>query len=265
MHEHELVPNALVKGSVLIICTSANKIGDQETGAWLSEIAEPYYALKHAGYDVTLASISGGAVPLDPASIQMAEQVPEAKKFQSDDEAQQLLKQTVPLSAVHDPATYDAIFLPGGHGAMVDEPDNPHLAEILSKAWSDGKIVAAVCHGPSGLLGAKVAPGSQDALVKGKTVSCFTDAEEKAVGKDKVIPYSLEQRMRELGANLDNKEPNASHAVRDGKLITGQNVVSAGKVGQLLVQALAEDAPERAKRAAANAHLVIGASAVAAS
>jgi putative intracellular protease/amidase len=51
---------------------------------------------------------------------------------------------------------YVAIYLPGGHGIMVDGPGNPHLRRALEEAVRADMVISAVCHGPAGFVGAEV-------------------------------------------------------------------------------------------------------------
>jgi putative intracellular protease/amidase len=83
------------------------------------------------------------------------------------------------------------------------------------------------------------APGRHGApLVQGKRVAGFTDSEEAAVGLSAVVPFSIEQRYRELGARYEKVGDVQPHAVRDGKLITGQNPPSSAPTAQELLAAL---------------------------
>ena len=227
---------------VLIVMTSHGLLGDtgRPTGLWLEELAVPYYALD-AGAEVTLASIAGGEVPLDPQSIRGTGDIPpEVQRFLDDANAMTALKTTLSLDQL-DTTAYDAIFLPGGHGTMWDFPGNAPLAAAISKAHDAGRVIAAVCHGVAGLVSAT--RRDDRPVVEGKRISSFTDAEEEAAGLTSVVPFLLETRLRELGARIE-KAPNFQpFAVRDGGLITGQNPASAGHVVQPVVQALGEQRP----------------------
>lgn len=223
---------------ILLLTTSHNKMGetDHKTGSWVEELAAPYYILSDAGIDVTIASIKGGLVPFDPNS-----QKPDAVKGEP---AQRFLKDTVAQAAIAvtpaldslDPNTFDGIFMPGGHGVMWDLPENKTLAAWLQSYDSKGRIIAAVCHGPAGLVGAKRADGKP--LVEGRKVTGFTDAEEKAVGLDHVVPFLLESKLRSLGGIFESGGDWQPHAVRDGHLITGQNPMSSELVGDKILEAL---------------------------
>jgi putative intracellular protease/amidase len=230
--------NAVVKGQVLMVATSCGSFANSDipTGLWLGELAEPYWVLKDAGYDITIASPNGGAVPIDPASLEGDFKTPEAERMLSDDEAKLVLEHTVKLSDVQDPVFYDAIFVPGGHGPVLDLAESDLLADVLSKASAAGKLIAAVCHGPAGLVKAKGSDGQS--LVANREVTGFTNSEEDAVGKTKLVPFLLEDRLKELGGNFKRTEDWKPLVVTDGNLITGQNPASARPLGEAMLQYL---------------------------
>lgn len=223
---------------ILMIVTAAARMGasDQPTGLWLEELSTPYYAFIDAGAAVTLASIPGGPAPIDPKSLQPAGQnAASVDRFRADPVASAALAATQALATI-DVAAFDAVFLPGGHGTMWDLPEDPTLAALLSAAWAQGKVVTAVCHGPAGLVGAHDQDGAP--LVRGRRVTGFTDAEERAVGLDAVVPFLLESRLRALGGLFEHGENWAPHAVADGRLVTGQNPASSALTAALTLQAL---------------------------
>jgi putative intracellular protease/amidase len=223
---------------MLFVTTSHDKMGstDHPTGSWVEEVAVPYYLLADAGIAVTIASIAGGAVPFDPNSQKPdAVKAPAAQRFIKDAAVQAAL-QTTPALADVNPDDFDGIFLPGGHGVMWDLPENKILADLLKTYDSEKKIIAAVCHGPAGLVGALRADGQP--LVAGRKVTGFTDSEEKAVGLDHVVPFLLETKLRELGGVFESGGDWQPHAVRDGHLITGQNPMSSERVGEEILAAL---------------------------
>jgi putative intracellular protease/amidase len=215
---------------VLMVVTNHTTItDDHKTGLWLEEFAVPYLVFKEKGYDVKVASIQGGEVPLDPRSIE--------EKDPAWAEAEKELKNTARLS--EDDATgFDAIFLPGGHGTMFDFPDNETLQYVLQQFAEDGRIIGAVCHGPSGLVNVTYKDGTP--LVKGKTVTAFTDEEEREVQLDQYMPFLLESTLRLRGANFVRGEKWTDFSVRDGNLITGQNPQSSRSTAEKVVEALEE-------------------------
>lgn len=222
---------------VLFIVTSHARLGDtgKPTGLWLEELATPWFAVRDAGHAVALASPAGGAVPVDPASE--ADATPAMQRFRADAESKQALANALPLAAL-DWRDYDAVFLPGGHGPMWDLANNEAAAQLVSASFAAGRPVAAICHGPAGLIGAASEDGRP--LVAGRRLACFTNAEERAVGLAEVVPFLLADRLQALGAQLSAAPDFQPHAVRDGLLITGQNPASSGPAAQLLLAALAE-------------------------
>jgi putative intracellular protease/amidase len=225
---------------ILIVTTSHNRLGDtgQPTGLWLEELATPYYMLTDAGAEVTLASIKGGAIPIDPKSREPDGGVPASvERFLTDPKAVAAAKATRNIAEIN-AASYDAIFLPGGHGTMWDLPQSGALARAVGSAIEAGRIVAAVCHGPAGFVSAKSTGGHP--AVEGKRVSAFTDSEEKAAGLKDVVPFLLETRLRALGAQFEKGPDFQPFAVRDGNLITVQNPASSEKVAELVLEALKE-------------------------
>jgi len=216
--------------SVLMVVTSANQMTNGETtGLWLEEFAVPYLLFKEAGYNVTIASPKGGNAPVDARSLKDGERVFAWAK------ASVMLEKTVSLDQVQ-AAEYSAIFLPGGHGTMFDLPDNKKLKALIKDFAAHDKIIAAVCHGPAGFVGAKKADGSP--LVAGKTITAFTDDEEMAVGLNKAVPFLLESKLREEGAKFVVGEKWAAHTQVDGKLVTGQNPASSEETAKAVVALL---------------------------
>lgn len=225
---------------VIIVLTSHTRLGGtgRATGFYFDEMATPYYALVDAGHSVDIASIAGGAATHDPGSVKAdpAARPAAVQRFLSDPLAMEKLAATFAVDAV-DPAAYDAVFLPGGHGTMYDFPRSDALANLVGRVFDQGGVIGAVCHGPAGLVNARRADGVP--LVAGLRVNAFTDAEEEAVGLTAEMPFPLESRLRELGGLFEGAPNFTAKAVRDDRLITGQNPMSAEAVSRQLVEALA--------------------------
>lgn len=224
---------------ILMVLTSQATMGDSNrpTGVWFEELTTPYYHFTDAGFEVVLASPKGGLVPVDPQSREEA--TSSVVRFTSDAKAMSQLENSLPLVEVSS-TDYAAIFLPGGHGTMFDLPDDSVLAVLLEAFWQDRKVVAAVCHGPAGLLGARDEQGNP--LVAGRKVSAFSNDEEDAAGLSDAMPFLLETRIRELGGLYEGAPKFEPYAVKDGRLVTGQNPMSSELVAQLTIQAIAQPA-----------------------
>lgn len=223
---------------ILFILTSASTMGVSEkpTGLWFEELATPYYAFLNAGASVTLASIEGGAAPIDPRSFKpKGDNEASVDRFLGDEAASKALAETLALSAI-DISEYDAVFLPGGHGTMWDLPESAELAALIGRAWAQGKVVAAVCHGPAGLVNVRDETGAP--LVSGRRVTAFSDSEERAAGLDEAVPFLLESRLRELGGRYESIADFQPFAITDGRLVTGQNPASSALTAKLMLEAL---------------------------
>ncbi len=214
---------------LMIVTSAASMPSGKDTGLWLEEFAIPYQIFSDAGASVVVASPQGGQTPIDPRST------PDEEQATAWAEASERLARTTPLAQVQ-AADFDAVFLPGGHGTMFDLPGNGALKALLEAFVAADKVVAAVCHGPAGLVDV-VGPDGRP-LVAGRTVAVFTDEEEYAVELENDVPVLLESRMRELGARLDLRPPFQEHAVCDGRLVTGQNPPSSARTAALTLEAL---------------------------
>jgi putative intracellular protease/amidase len=223
---------------VLMVVTSHSAMGSsgKTTGIWADELAAPYNLFVDKGFEVAIVSPAGGRARFDPNSIKpQGQNGPELERFLADPTAQRLAGEMMPASAV-DPNRYDAVFFPGGHGAMWDLPNDPDVRSIVETAFATNKLIAAVCHGPAALLGATRADGKS--VLYGRRVNAFTNDEETAAGLSDVVPFMLETRMRELGGQFEKASNWQGYAVQDDRLITGQNPNSSALVAQKLVDAL---------------------------
>ncbi len=221
----------------LIVATSHDRLGNtgKSTGFYWEELAAPYWELRDAGVSVEFASIKGGKPPADPGSDNADDRPEAVARFMADTGAMAALAKSKPISDVV-AGDYDAVFLPGGHGTMWDFPGNAKLARVIADVYEANKVVAAVCHGPSGLLDTTLSNG--DPLIKGKRVNGFSNEEEEAVGLSDVVPFHLETELAKRGGQYESGDQFQPYAVRDGRLITGQNPQSSKRVAELMVEAL---------------------------
>ncbi|HET7886520.1 MAG TPA: type 1 glutamine amidotransferase domain-containing protein [Bradyrhizobium sp.] len=223
--------------NILILLTTHDTLGvsGKKTGFWLEEFAAPYYAFKDAGADVTLASPLGGKPPIDPRSDTAAFQTDDTRRFRADAIAEASLANTVKLSEVS-AADHDAVFVCGGHGAMYDLAEDASSITLIETMFAANKPVSAVCHGSAVFRHAKATDGTP--LVRGKRVTGFTNTEEAAVGLTEVVPYLVENMLRENGGIYSKADNFRSHVVADGNLVTGQNPMSSKGVAAEIVKLL---------------------------
>lgn len=223
--------------NILIVLTSHDTLGNtgRKTGFWLEEFAAPYYAFVDAGAKVTLASPAGGQPPLDPKSDDPDAQTDDTRRFRQDKGAQRQLAATLRLAQVQ-AADYDAVFYPGGHGPLWDLAEDPNSVSLIETMLAAGKPVAAVCHAPGVLRHAKTADGKP--LVQGRQVTGFSNAEEAAVQLSDVVPFLVEDELKQLGGLYTSGPDWQPHVVGDGLLVTGQNPASSVGVAQALLERL---------------------------
>lgn len=221
---------------VLMVLTSHAALGDtgKTTGFWLEEFAAPYYVFRDAGAEVVLASPAGGEPPLDPASDSVQAQTAATERFKSDADAQRALASTQKLAEVAG-ERFDAIFYPGGHGPLWDLAEDRDSIALLERNQAAGTPLGLVCHAP-GVLRHGNAHGGP--LVHGLKVTGFTNSEEQAVRLADVVPFRVEDMLRDSGGIFSSGKDWASHVVVAGNLVTGQNPASSTATARILMAQL---------------------------
>ena len=222
---------------VLIVLTSHSQMGDtgHKTGFWVEEFANPYYTLVDQGVDITIATPKGGAAPIDPTSNSPQNATEDTERFNKDEAVQKMVKETIALADINF-EDYDAVFYPGGHGPLWDLAEDATSAKLIQDFYAANKPIAFVCHAPAALRHVKDANG--EFLVKGKKVTGFTNEEEEAVQLTKVVPFLVEDMLKENGGIYSRGKTWEAYAVQDGNLITGQNPASSALVAELLLKML---------------------------
>ena len=223
--------------NILMVLTSHGQLGNtgKKTGFWLEEFAAPYYVFKDAGARITLASPLGGQPPLDPKSDDAASHTDATRRFKADAAAKAALASTVKLGEVS-ASRFDAVFYPGGHGPLWDLAEDKDSIALIETLLAAGKPVAAVCHAPGVLRHAKAPDGAP--LVKGRAVTGFSNSEEEAAGLTAVVPFLVEDLLKDLGGRYTKVADWPPHVVIDDLLITGQNPASSEPAAQALLKLL---------------------------
>lgn len=217
---------------VLFVVTSHGELGNtgKPTGYYLSEVTHPWSVVSQS-FEIDVVSPKGGKPPVDGFDLSD----PVNKKYWEDSAWQKKMDNTLSPSQVN-PVAYAAIYYAGGHGAMWDFPDNKELAAIAETIYKNGGIVASVCHGPAGLVNLKREDGNF--LLAGKNFDCFTNEEETLNGTQNIVPFMLQSVLQERGGNFEGGKPWSDTVVVDGRLVTGQNPMSALSLGKKLVEVL---------------------------
>ncbi len=203
---------------VLIVLTNQKTVGNtnKETGFHFSEFSHPYEFFVNHGYEVTVASPCGGECPITSPH-------PEDKinaLFYASPDKMKVVKETARLDDLRS-EHFDAVYVAGGHGAMFDLPNNVALATIMRDTFASGGVLGAVCHGPAAFVGAKDKNGSY--LVAKKRINSFTNIEEKSTPHYNDMPFLLESKLVEQGAQFEASGPREPHLAVDARIVTGQN------------------------------------------
>lgn len=203
---------------ILIVLTNQKMVGNtsKETGFHFSEFTHPYEFFINHGYEVVVASPCGGECPI--TSPHLEDKI--NNLFYKNPDKMRIVKETAKLDDLQN-KHFDAIYVAGGHGAMFDLPNNIALAAILASTLTDGGVIGSVCHGPAALVGVKNEDGSY--LVTGKRVNSFTNIEEKATPHYNDMPFLLESKLVEQGAQFESSGPREPHLAVDARIVTGQN------------------------------------------
>lgn len=222
---------------ILMVLTSNDQLGHtgSKTGFWLEEFAAPYYEFRDAGAEVTLASPAGGQPPMDPGSDTPEAQTGATLRFKQDSEARVALGRTERLADI-DPDDYAAVFYPGGHGPLWDLADDSFSVGVIEALHGSGRPVAAVCHAPAVFRNTRGRDGRP--LVRDRRVTGFSNSEEQAVGLDGVVPFQVEDMLKDLGGNYSRADDWQPHVVNDGFLVTGQNPASSEPAARSLLELL---------------------------
>jgi putative intracellular protease/amidase len=212
-------------------------------GFWGAELTHGWFAFTEAGYDVTVASPDGGKCELDRWSDPRAESKYSfgdliTMGFLNTPEYMQLIDQTPPLGEL-DFGDFDALVVVGGESPMFTFRDHEELKNALRTFYEAGKVTSALCHGTAALIDLTLSDGSF--LIAGRTMTGFANVEEdfadEWVGKQ-VMPWRIEDAARERGANYVQGGRFKPFAVRDGRLITGQQQYSGAEVARLVIEAV---------------------------
>ena len=230
--------------SILMVVSAADSLtmrdgSEHPTGYWAEDLVVSHQTLRNAGHTVHIATPGGAKPTVDEVSLAAGsaggqDRADSFRAYLAGIDAE--LSTPLALAGV-DPAAYDAIVLPGGHGPMADLYQDADLGKILIAANASGKIIAPFCHGPAGLLSATDDAGAF--AFAGRRLTVFTNEEELGGGTGPNTPWFVEDVLKDKGAVIENAAAWSSHVVRDGNLISGQNPQSSEDVAKEVLKALA--------------------------
>lgn len=240
-HEGIMKKELVGDKKILIIVTNHSDYPTRtdKTGLWVTELTHFYDVMIAAGFDIDIASPLGGKTPLDERSLGGLYLDQNAKKHLKDPAFMAKLNNTFAVASVK-AEDYIAIYFTGGHGTMWDFKNNADLARTAETIYNQGGYISSVCHGAAALLNIKLPNGQP--LIAGKKITGFSNNEEWLAGLKKEVPYFLEDELIAQGANYQKALfPFTSYALRDGRVVTGQNPYSGKAVAKELLAGMKEN------------------------
>lgn len=231
---------------ILSIVSNTTELKGFPVGFFAEEMTRAFLMFIEAGHRVDLASPKGGEVMFDTHSDPRTPGGAYADDlislgFIHHAKFSALLKNTLPISAVA-VEEYDAVWVAGGGGPLLTFKDDTALHALIAAFHEKGKIVTLICHGSSLLLWTRLSDGKL--LAEGKKWTGFTDAEEQEVNAAfgmTLNDYTIESEAAGIaGTSFLCRGPNEPFAIRDGRLITGQQQYSSGLTAELVLDALEE-------------------------
>jgi putative intracellular protease/amidase len=213
-------------------------------GFWWAELTHPYWEFAEHGYEVDIVSPKGGDLEWDSWSDPRDESGYSAHDlislgFINSPRHFEKIKNTKSLRDIARQA-YDAIFVVGGQSPMYTMIDDGGLHKFIADFYETGKVVAVVCHGTCILLKTQLSDGKL--LVDGKTWTGFANSEEQYADNfvgQKIQPFWIEDEAKKMpNTNFIVDGMFKAHAIRDGRLITGQQQYSGTAAAKLVIEAL---------------------------
>ncbi|MGV7208561.1 type 1 glutamine amidotransferase domain-containing protein [Oxalobacteraceae bacterium A2-2] len=252
------------KGKVLVLLSSESVLPLKEgktysTGYYLNEFGVPTDALIKAGYTPVLVTPKGNAPAVDRNSVApqyFGGSEAEMQRIQAVVNGLPDIGKTLSVEQVlgSDLGQYAAIFIPGGHGPLIDLANNPQVGRLLRHFHEAGKPTAAICHGPIALLSAQADPaGYERAMIAGQAptarewiydgykMTIFSDPEEQVFESSldgARVRYSPAAAMKGAGGDTSYAPAWQPKVVADRELITAQNPFSDHAVAAALIARL---------------------------
>ena len=220
---------------ILMMLTSFDNFNEnnKKTGLFPDQFTSPYYIFKDAGAEITLVTPDGGRPPLNEKNKNPT--TPGNARLRADLATQIALHNTLNLRQAAQ-LDFDALYIAGGYGVLWDVVENHYAISIVESIFAASNPIAAVCHSSSIFCRARTNTG--EVIVSGKSVTGFSNSEEKTSGFNYVVPYSVEDELKKNGAKYSKGLDWEPYVISDGLLITGQNPNSSSLTAKTLLNKL---------------------------
>ncbi|MBT3208781.1 MAG: protein deglycase HchA [Bacteroidetes bacterium] len=233
------------KSKILVIFTEEKNLEMKNgklfsTGNHPIEALVPMLHLKNAGFDFEIVTPTGKPVVFEMWAFPEEDKNVKAiyNEYKSSFEQPKKLAEFITNSFAND-SSYAAVFVPGGHGAMIGIPEDKNVGKILNWAHQNDLFTITLCHGPGSLLSTTL--NNQEFLYKGYNMAVFPDAVDEMTPMVGYLPghmiLGVSERLKSLGANIINTESDNTVCI-DRKLITGASPLASNELGKLASETL---------------------------
>lgn len=212
------------------------------TGNHPVETLLPMYHMDKAGFDFDIATLSGNPVKFELWAMPSEDEEVQGLYAKYRDQFKQPKKLSdVVTEALGPDSDYIAVFIPGGHGALIGLPESEDVKAALEWADANDKFVITLCHGPAALL----AVGDSD-IYQGRKIVAFPDALDAKTPDIGYMPghltWKFGEKLKDLGFDVVNYDDDITGAVqKDGKLLTGDSPLAGNALGQLAAEELLKE------------------------
>lgn len=216
-----------------------------DTGNHPVEMMVPLLHFKKAGFDTDIFTPTGVSVKVEQWA--MPEDDDDVKQIYAEYQSKLESPKSIADFVKNDMANsddYAAIFIPGGHGAMLGLPEDKNLGELLRWGHENGLFTLAICHGPAALLSANLNASDKsehDFIFKGYEMVAFPTGMDKQMPKigylPGTMPWYFGEKLEDLGVTISNKLATGS-THQDRKLISGDGPLAANEFGKLSAKEL---------------------------
>ena len=236
------------RSKILVIFTEQKNL-EMKNGKFFStgnhpiEALVPMLHLKNAGFDFEIVTPTGKPVvfemwafPEEDANIKAI-----YNEYKSSFEQPKKLTEFIANSFAND-SSYAAVFVPGGHGAMIGIPEDRNVAKALTWAHNRDLFTITLCHGPGALLSTTL--DNQKFLYDGYKMAVFPDAVDEMTPMIGYLPGHMKngvsERLKNLGVTIVNTESDKTVCV-DRKLITGASPLASNELDKLAANTLLKE------------------------
>jgi molecular chaperone Hsp31 and glyoxalase 3 len=236
------------RSTILVVFTEQKNLKMQNgklfsTGNHPVEALLPMLHLKNAGFDFEIATPTGKPVVFEMWAFPEKDEYVKAiyNELKPKFEQPQNLQNFVATS-FSNTESYAAVFIPGGHGAMLGIPEDQNVGKVLNWAHNNDLFTITLCHGPGSLLATTL--NNQDFLYKGYKMAVFPDSVDKQTPMIGYLPggmpYGLSEKLKSLGADIVNSKSDKTTCL-DRKLITGASPLASNELGKLATETLLKE------------------------